>query len=32
MAKMIKFYIPDRFQRKVARVPQQERRKVIEFC
>jgi len=32
MAKVIEFYIPNRFQRKVAWVPLQERGKVIEFC
>ena len=31
MAKAIEFYIPARFQKKVAWVPQQERGKVIEF-
>jgi hypothetical protein len=32
MAKVIEFYIPSRFQRKVAWVPPQKRGKVIEFC
>ena len=32
MAKVIEFYIPNRFQRKVALVPPQKRGKVIEFC
>ena len=32
MAKVIEFYIPNRFQKKVAWVPPQERGKVIEFC
>lgn len=31
MAKVIEFYIPSRFQRRVTWVPQQERGKVIEF-
>jgi len=31
MAKVIKFYIPNRFQKKVAWVPPEERGKVIEF-
>jgi hypothetical protein len=31
MAKVIEFYIPNRFQRKVAWVSPQERGKVIEF-
>jgi hypothetical protein len=29
---VIEFYIPSRFQRKVAWVPPQKRGKVIEFC
>jgi len=32
MAKVIEFYIPNHFQKKVAWVPPQERGKVIEFC
>jgi hypothetical protein len=32
MAKVIEFYIPSRFQRKVAWVPPHKRGKVIEFC
>jgi hypothetical protein len=32
MAKVIEFYIPSHFQRKVAWVPPQKRGKVIEFC
>jgi hypothetical protein len=32
MAKVNEFYIPSRFQRKVAWVPLQKRGKVIEFC
>jgi len=32
MAKVIEFYIPNRFQNKVAWVPPQKRGKVIEFC
>jgi hypothetical protein len=32
MAKVIEFYIPSRFQTKVAWVPPQKRGKVIEFC
>ena len=32
MAKVIEFYIPNRFQRKVAWVSRQKRGKVIEFC
>ena len=32
MAKVIEFYIPNRFKRKVAWVPPQNRGKVIEFC
>ena len=32
MAKVIEFYIPNRFQKKVAWAPPQERGKVIEFC
>ena len=31
MAKVIEFYIPTRFQKKMAWVPPQERGKVIEF-
>jgi hypothetical protein len=31
MAKVIEFYIPSRFQRRVTWVPQQERGKLIEF-
>ena len=31
MAKVIEFYIPNRFQNKVAWVPPQKRGKVIEF-
>ena len=31
MAKVIEFYIPSRFQRKVAWVPPQNRGKLIEF-
>jgi hypothetical protein len=32
MAKVIEFYIPNRFQKKVAWVPPQKRGQVIEFC
>jgi len=32
MAKVIEFYIPNRFQSKVAWVSRQKRGKVIEFC
>jgi hypothetical protein len=32
MAKVIEFYIPNRFQKKVAWASPQERGKVIEFC
>jgi len=32
MAKVIEFYIPTRFQKKVAWVPPERRGKVIEFC
>lgn len=32
MAKVIEFYIPNRFQNKVAWVPPHNRGKVIEFC
>jgi hypothetical protein len=32
LAKVIKFYVPNRFQRKVAWVPPQKRGKLIEFC
>ena len=32
MAKVIEFYIPNRFQKKAVRVPPQKRGKVIEFC
>jgi hypothetical protein len=32
MAKVIEFYIPSHFQRKVAWVPPQKCGKVIEFC
>jgi hypothetical protein len=32
MAKVIEFYIPNRFQKKVAWVPTQKRGQVIEFC
>jgi len=32
MAKLIKFYIPNRFHRNVAWVPPQKRGKMIEFC
>ena len=31
MAKVIEFYLPNRFQGKVAWVPSQKRGKVIEF-
>jgi hypothetical protein len=31
MAKVIEFYIPTRFQKRVAWVPPEERGKVIEF-
>jgi hypothetical protein len=31
MAKVIKFYVPNRFHKKVAWVPPQRRGKVIEF-
>ncbi len=31
MAKVIEFYIPNRFQKKVAWVPTQKRGQVIEF-
>ena len=31
MAKVIKFYVPTRFRRKVAWVPSRRRGKVIEF-
>jgi hypothetical protein len=31
MAKMIEFYIPERFQKKVRWVPELQRGKVIEF-
>jgi hypothetical protein len=31
MAKVIEFYIPNQFQKKVAWVPRQERGKIIEF-
>jgi hypothetical protein len=32
MARVIEFYIPNRFQKKVAWVPPQRRGQVIEFC
>jgi len=32
MAKVIEFYVPNGFQKKVAWVPPQKRGKVIEFC
>ena len=32
MAKIIEFYIPNSFQKKVAWIPPQQRGKVIEFC
>ena len=32
MANVIEFYIPNRFQKKVAWAPPQKRGKVIEFC
>jgi hypothetical protein len=32
MAKVIEFYIPKRFRRRAALVPQEKRGKVIEFC
>jgi hypothetical protein len=32
MAEVIEFYIPSRFQRKVAWVPPRKHGKVIEFC
>jgi hypothetical protein len=32
MAKVIEFYIPNRFQKKMAWAPPQKRGKVIEFC
>ena len=32
MAKVIEFYIPNHFRKKVAWVPRQERGKLIEFC
>jgi len=32
MANVIEFYIPNRFQKKVAWGPPQKRGKVIEFC
>jgi len=31
MAKVIEFYVPDRFRKKVRWVPQEYRGKVIEF-
>jgi len=31
MAKVIEFYVPARFQKPVRRVPQEQRRRVIEF-
>jgi len=32
MAKIIEFYIPDSFRKKVAWIPPEQRGKVIEFC
>jgi hypothetical protein len=32
MAKIIEFYIPNSFRKKVAWVPPEQRGKVIEFC
>ena len=32
LAKIIEFYIPNRFQKKVAWAPPQKHAKVIEFC
>jgi hypothetical protein len=32
MAKVINFYVPNRFRREVAWVPPQGRGKLIEFC
>src|SRR5262249_5053307 len=32
IAKVIEFYVPNRFQKKVAWVPPQKRGKEIEFC
>jgi len=32
MAKIIEFYIPNHYQRKVAWVPSEKRGRVIEFC
>jgi hypothetical protein len=32
MAKVIEFYIPNRYQKRVAWAPPQKRGKVIEFC
>jgi hypothetical protein len=32
MAKIIEFYIPNSFQKKVAWIPPEQRGKVIEFC
>lgn len=32
MAKVIEFYVPNRFQKKVAWVPPMKRGKMIEFC
>jgi hypothetical protein len=31
MAKVIEFYVPARLQKPVRRVPQEQRRRVIEF-
>jgi len=31
-AKVIEFYIPNTFRKKVAWIPQEQRGKVIEFC
>jgi hypothetical protein len=32
MAKIIEFYIPNSFRKKVAWIPPEQRGKVIEFC
>jgi hypothetical protein len=32
MAKIIEFYIPNTFRKKVAWIPPEQRGKVIEFC